>query len=185
MCATTIHPERLKTLHDIPGLMDRGGTLLYIGARLPDGLRGIPEIQNAGYTVTILDVWPGNVQELREAGWNVTQGDVRDAARVFKRKQFDVVFWWHGPEHVEKLELGKVVSGLKKIARRLLVAGCPWGLYEQGEEYGNPHERHVAHLEPEDLIVAGLPHTRTYGVRDTGYPSHITAWWRASEEEGE
>ena len=177
MCATTIHSERLKTLHDIPGLMDSGGTLLYIGARLPDGLRGIQELRNAGYAVTILEVWPDNVRKLLEAGFDATQGDV-----LFDGTRFDVVFWWHGPEHVEKSELPQVAAGLKEISRRLLVTGCPWGRYEQGEEYGNPHERHVSHLEPEDLTAAGLPHTRTYGVRDTGYPSHITAWWHSNQE---
>jgi len=182
MCATTIHPERLKTLRDIPGLMDRGGTLLYVGARLPDGLRGIQELRNAGYAVTILEIWPDNVRKLLEAGLDAVRGDVCDAARLFDGARFDVVFRWHGSEHVEKSELPRVAAGLKGISRRLPVTGCPWGRYEQGEEYGNPHERHVLHLEPENLIAAGLPHTRTYGVGDTGYPGHVTAWWRSNQE---
>jgi hypothetical protein len=177
MCANTIHPDRLKTLHEIPGLMTGSGTLLYIGARLPDGLRGIPELKEAGYEVTILEVWPKNVAALREAGWNVIEGSAQDAPEILAGRRFDVVFWWHGPEHVVKKELPKVIDGLKEITGRILVTGCPWGEYDQPPLCGNPHERHVSHLNPEDMIKAGMPETRTFGVKDTAYPSHITAWW--------
>ena len=108
------------------------------------------EFIEAGYEVTILEPYGPNVAHLRTLPGihNVIQGDVRDlSVFIEKDETFDVVFWWHGPEHVIESDLRNVLPELEKICNHLVVLGCPWGDFPQGSLYNNPFERHVGSYE--------------------------------------
>jgi SAM-dependent methyltransferase len=122
-------------------------TVLNIGARTNRFDYG-QQFREAGYNITILEPFAQNVEYLRTLSWiqEVVQGDVRDL-KHFKNKgqKFDVVFWWHGPEHVIEDDLRGVLPELDKICNNLIVLGCPWGHYPQGHIHNNPWEEHVGH----------------------------------------
>jgi len=122
-------------------------TVLNVGARTNRFHYG-DEFKEAGYEITILEPFKANVDYLRTLPWihETIQGDVRDLTIFYERNQtFDVVFWWHGPEHVIESDLRGVLPELEKISNHLIVLGCPWGHNPQGAEAGNPWERHLGH----------------------------------------
>jgi hypothetical protein len=134
--------DSLKRL--TPDLFDYK-TVLNIGARTSRFDYG-EDFKKANYDITILEPFLPNVQYLKTISWvnKVIQGDVRDLSYFIKNKiKFDVVFWWHGPEHIPEDDLRKVLPELEKISNHLVVLGCPWGDYPQGHIDGNPYEAHV------------------------------------------
>lgn len=126
--------------------------ILYIGARSNRFDYGL-EFRAAGYNIDVLEVFPENVRHLKTIPWinNVIEGDVREIS--FWNDYYDVVFWWHGPEHIHSNELIPTLNKLEIYARKLIVLGCPWGTYVQGAIHNNPWEEHVGaysweHFEP-------------------------------------
>ena len=153
---------------------------LYVGAH-PGRAQLAPEMKAAGYELTLLEIWDNNVRAFMEKPGPFTTvwgGDVRDVADIVYHyrpaKPFPVSVWWHGPEHVLIDELPSVLEGLEFATRALVVLACPWGRNPQGAAYGNPHEKHVAHLDIPDLerlgyTVVGLgEHNRLW--------SQLLAW---------
>lgn len=128
-------------------------TLLYIGASASRA-ELLSEFEVAGYKIIILEAWKANVSALAEKGLNVVHGDVRQIDKHIKTK-FDIVFWWHGPEHVNVFEAGYVLGRLQSHAKHLVVASSPWGKYPQGAIDGNPYERHLCELYIDDYISMG------------------------------
>jgi len=166
-----------QTLNKIPGLLDKKGTMLYIGAWYPQGMDGLDDFKKAGYDILILEVFEKSALEVRSLGWKVKLGDVRKAREIFKEERFDVVVWWHGPEHVDVKDLPSALEDLKTLAKRLLVVGCPRGKSVQGVFDGNPYEKHVSTLVREDLIKLGLTNVLEVDRPHRNNVGHLTAWW--------
>jgi hypothetical protein len=91
--------------------------------------------------------------------------------------RYQAVVWWHGPEHVKREELAATLARLEAMAD-IVILGCPWGVYPQGDYGGNPHEVHLATLLPEDFETLGYEVT-TLGKRDDP-ASNLIAWKRSS-----
>jgi hypothetical protein len=183
----------LAFLNKRPGLVGREGQLtrcvpeylsyrsvLYIGAR-PSRMQIIDLFHDAGYVIDILEIFRPNVMRLlamnQEIKWfrRIVEGDVRAARRIMD-EIYDVVFWWHGPEHVAKGELAKVTAELELMARALVIMGCPHGDVKQGVSYGNVHEIHRAALFAADFEALGYQ-TDVRGVANKG-GSNILSWKR-------
>lgn len=146
-------------------------TVLYIGASKERSLF-LEEFIKAGYKITILEVFRQNIEFLKNLPFecNIIEGDVRSFA--FKDK-FDVVFWWHGPEHVEESKLKDTLKILESSANKLVVLGCPWGSHPHGEIYGNPYEKHLSQYYEGYFEKFGYK-TNYFGRRDV-ICSNITA----------
>ena len=156
--------ESLKRM--IPGLFDM--SCLYIGAR---GDR-IDYFRDFNKQPTVLEAWEPNVVDLNSKGIVAIHEDVRK----IKPTTFwgwEVVFWWHGPEHIKKKALKKTLRKLERIASKAVVLGCPWRYFEQPAIGDNPYEEHLSHLDYEDFEELG------YEVECLGYidqrGSNITA----------
>ena len=148
----------LQVRDHLPELFD--GThhsMLYIGANY---LRQhfLQEFVKNYDLVTILEIFEENIKYLKnqyhESNTKIIQGDVRDATKIFSEK-FDVCFFWHGPEHLQKDETEKVLGMLEGITRNIIVLGMPHGHYEQGPEYGNDCESHLWDIYPADMQKLG------------------------------
>jgi len=139
--------DRTASLERLAPDLFKYKSVLNIGARTSRFNYG-QEFREAGYNITVLEPFKPNVEYLRTLLWihEVIQGDVRDL-KVFKEREqkFDVVFWWHGPEHVIEEDMIKVIPELEKICNHLVVLGCPWGHCPQGEIHNNPWEKHIGH----------------------------------------
>jgi len=153
--AERIEAARLAQLRAfVPGLF-AAGTLLYIGASIRRA-QCLVDLVAAGRRVTILEAWPANAEHYRgRPGLEVVRGDVRALASLsLPAEIYDAAFWWHGPEHVARAELATVLAGIERRAR-LVVLGCPWGVYPQSAIEGNRYEQHVAVLGPQDFGALG------------------------------
>jgi hypothetical protein len=169
-------------MHDIrpylPELFTKPGSLLYIGAR-PDAHSWLPELFLAGHSLTVLEVWPENTEGLRGDPRisRLIQGDVREIDTL--PLTFDMIFWWHGPEHLSYDEIGPTLARLEAKALRLVALACPYGYYPQGAHKGNPYEEHKTYLYPEQFTDWGYE-VRTDGQEDEA-GSEIVAWKRTGQ----
>jgi hypothetical protein len=146
-------------------------TVLYIGAseRRSDYLS---EFKNKGYEISVLEAFKSNVDYLKKIPWikEVIHGDVR---KFKSEKKYDVVFWWHGPEHIEERDLVSVLERLEALCKKIIVLGCPFGKYEQEEIGGNPYEKHLSHLD--GILFEELGYGVGYIGRKDQEGSNITA----------
>jgi hypothetical protein len=119
-----------------------GSTMLNVGMRQPEDLRNwwwIKICQANEVMPFVLEVFRPNVDRLVQHGVpNVHEGDVRCFSQCFERS-FDIILWWHGPEHVEKNSSIACIRTLQAKCR-LLILGSPWGPYPQDAIDGNVHE---------------------------------------------
>jgi len=137
--------DRTASLHRLAPDLFKYKSVLNVGART-DRFDYGKEFGKSGYEITVLEPFFQNVLFLRTVPeiHNVIQGDVRNLnGFIEEEKTFDIVFWWHGPEHVGESDLRNVLPELEKICNHLIVLGCPWGDYPQGPLHNNPYECHV------------------------------------------
>lgn len=105
--------------------------------------------------------------------YQVILGKVEEIEK-FSLDPFDVIFFWHGPEHLAQHQIEPTLKKLESISNYLVVLGMPFGKYEQGSEYGNPFETHLSSIYPPFLQQLGY-HTETLGKQDQ-QGSNIAAW---------
>jgi len=170
--------ERLELLRRyVPRLWERPGDVLYVGAA-PQRFECGPELAQAGHRLTLLEVWP-EYAALYQDHPDVKRVIVGDVRNPPLGEYYDVVFWWHGPEHVERAEVRPTLNKLEALAD-LVVVGCPWGEYPQEAVDGNPHQAHRCALYPEDLRHWGY-RVATLGQRDVPRRGALIAWREAGE----
>jgi len=167
-----IRNERDKQLERcIPGLFDYK-SVLYIGANIYrcDVLK---DFRNHGYKIDILEPFKGNCDYYRGViGINkVHQGTIQKFITPIK---YDIVFWWHGPEHVTKEDLEISLKNMESMAKFLVVLGSPWGKNDQEQIYGNPLEKHVSSIYEEDFNQRGYA-VDAIGTKDT-WNSNLLIW---------
>jgi hypothetical protein len=151
-------------------------TVLYIGARI-DRADFLGEFQKNNYRIDILEIYKPNLDFLRQIEWinNVIEGDVQNIESLVNCK-YDIIFWWHGPEHIDNEKLEITLNKLKKFSNKLVICGCPWGIYKQGEIKGNFWETHLSSLYPINFEKLNFK-TKTLGeINKKG--SNILAWFR-------
>lgn len=183
-----IQGDRLKQLEEkIPDIWNYE-TLLYIGARVVektrerwDGMRMIPQFIKAHYGIDILEAWKRNVEELNKFNEEknvfnkIIHGDVRNIRTLVKQK-YDIIMWYHGPEHVEEESVKPTLKYLEFLANYIAIAACPWGHYKQASIAGNYYEIHISHLYPEFFEYIGWQ-TDTLGEMDVK-GSNLLTWRR-------
>ena len=120
-------------------------SVLYVGART-DRMDYGDKFKEGGAVVDVLEVFEPNVAHLKTVDWlnEVYCGDVRTFSTD---KKYDIVFWWHGPEHIQEEELASTLTLLEDNAKVAVVLGCPWGNFPQGHLHSNPNEEHVSHYD--------------------------------------
>lgn len=162
-----------QLLKCIPTILDYK-TLLYIGAR-KRMTQMVDLFVAASYTIDILEIWHPNVASLRDLKYirRVIEGDIRNILKM-NFTNYDIVMWWHGPEHVHWKELGEILKNLELLANELTVIACPWGDNFQGQWKSNIHEEHVSSLYPEIFKGFGWK-IDTIGEKDVP-ESNLLAW---------
>jgi len=168
---------RLALLRErIPPVLSKGGTALYIGAS-PSRFQLGRELHDAGYEITLLEAWEPNAKHYLGHPWikYIVNADVRKLGKFdLPHARYDLVVWWHGPEHVTREELPATLQQIEGVCTGIVLLGCPWGRNPQGAVGGNEYERHSGAHYPEDFNNLGYE-TAVLGGRDQQW-SHIMAW---------
>jgi len=177
--------QRLAQLNElVPGLLRPGAerSCLYVGAT-PWRFQLARELHEAGYELTLLEVDKDNAYYYEGHPWlggGVICGDVSE---FVPSRCWDVIVWWHGPEHIAPGELPGTLAKLEASAEQLVVLAAPWGENWQPMVEGNSHQEHKAHLQPEDFERLGYQ-TATLGVQgDLSTWPHVLAWKWMQEPE--
>lgn len=156
----------------IPDVFDYQ-TVLYVGAG--NRLQMFDHFVDRKYEIDIVEVFLPNVMKLGSVKGirTIYNSDIR----YFRtQNKYDVVFFWHGIEHIQRDELLPLTNKMKTYANKLIVLGMPYGEYEQGTIYDNPYEEHVTAWYPEDFPIRGFK-CDTIGMRDSKR-SNLIAWKR-------
>lgn len=152
---------RIPLLLDMaPDVFDHQ-TYLYIGAR--DDTFNLSE-QLRQKSVSVLEVYDDYIVRLRESDWlDVIKGDIR----LWETdRQWDVVIWWHGPEHIPEQDLDVLIPKIETFATKIAVMAGPWGHTTVRTNHKNPYEFHFSVLTPERFAKHGYT-VRTVGQKDT------------------
>lgn len=147
----------------------KGRTLLYVGA-MPERQDFLAELIGWGWVVDILEVWEPYHEYLRALHGvrAVYGGNILDCQELPGRYQ--VVFWWHGPEHMEKDKVPQALQNAEAIAEEAVILGMPFGKTDSGVTEGNTYNQHVSAWQGPDIGDLGY----TWLVTTEGY-RNITA----------
>ena len=129
------------------------GTLLYVGARI-DACNWLSELALAGNLITLLEIERAHarafVGDSRVRG-GVYTGDVRQLSG-----DYDYIFWWHGPQLVDRGEIVATVRNLERHTGQIVVLSSPWGYLPGGDNRWNIYPEHYEELGYE-FAVSGEP----------------------------
>ena len=169
--------EREKQLDNcIPDLY-KYKSVLYVGANT-HRCHILPTFRNRGYKIDIVEPFEKNCKYYKGViGINeVHHSTIKD----FKPKgTYDVVFWWHGPEHIDKNELEAAMKHMEWMANKLVVLGVPWGINKQEAIDDNNFEIHRASMFEKDFTQYGYK-TNTIGKINT-CNGNLIAWKQMGE----
>ena len=172
------HPRYLNAfMGSVPQVLDKR-TCLYVGA-WPGGTALIPELRAAGYELTIVEVWAPYVVDLQHEMLPHEKVVCSDIRTWEADSKYDLVIWWHGPEHMPIADWEATLEKLDGCARAWCVVAGPWGPYRQPPIDGNPQQEHVAVLEAKWFSARGW-NVKTFGRH--GIPGGEVVAWRHREK---
>lgn len=146
--------------------------MLYIGAN-KYRCHMLNQFRNRNYLIDIVEPFKDNCKIYDGViGINkVYNSTIQDFVR---ERTYDVVLWWHGPEHIDINELKPTLDKMETMANKYVILGTPWGNNPQEAIYGNPLEEHKTHLYEENFNKYNYK-TNTIGVKDT-WNSNLLIW---------
>ena len=160
----------------------RFGRVLYVGASLtrkkpPCMLR---DLRKRSSHIDCLEIYEPNIAPIRAKGWfqEVRLGDVRDLR--LEPGDYDLVVWWHGPEHVPHQDAIRVMGYLRSNASNVWI-GAPWGEQPQNPRTcavleANPFQEHLCSVDQGMLEDLGF-HVMACGACDSAdYQSYLIGW---------
>jgi len=129
--------------------------------------------------VGLLEVFKGNFDKFKAKNpghVEATLGSIADFAKLYSKGQWDMVYWDHGPEHAESIEMLESVTETLKEYTKVILYACPWGSCPQKEMYGNSFEKHSVPIYEKHFLNMGME-VKTFGEVDTRAAGEIVAWW--------
>ena len=177
--------RKRQLLKHIPGVV-KCESMLYIGAN-PRRMELLDLFwaKAPDMRIHVVEAWEENVKGLKKLNAeygifrDIIHQDVRNIVEVKGREvhyqdMWDIVMFWHGPEHLEKEEIPSILGAMEILADRYVILGCPWGSFPQKDVGGNPFEEHKSVLYPKDFISWGY---WTDTIKKPGKRGgHILAW---------
>ena len=188
----------VQLLSALPDVFDHK-TVLYVGAKVkkrwPKGMLFIDRFSDAGYEIDILEPWLANVNGLLQLNKfgrkfkdeviinpglfrEIIHGSTHEIEKIdyFDTIKYNVVFWWHGPEHINEKNLIPTIKTLESKASKLVALATPFGFTKQIAVGGNPFEIHESGLTPSLYDQIGYKWS-TWG-EEGGRSSNLIGWKR-------
>ena len=173
-----VHVKRISQINAVlPELLKPNKELscLYVGAT-PWRFQLGKELHDAGYSITLLEVDKDNWYYYIDHPW-LTGGCIHGNVSSFETdRRWDVVVWWHGPEHIALEHLETTLRKLESMATQLVVLAAPWGENLQPAVEGNSNQEHKAHLQPSHFESLGYKTATCGDKEDLSTWPHILAW---------
>lgn len=129
-------------------------SMLYVGGHFHMG-RNLQMTQYFKCPIDVVEIYEPNVKDLQNSK-RIRQVFYNDIRTFGASKMYEVVMWWHGPEHVPKKDLPAILLRMSQYCSKYIIFACPNGVYEQGPEYGNQYEIHASHYTVQDFIDIGM-----------------------------
>jgi len=129
------------------------------------------------YKIDLLEIWKPHVDYYRfinsQAKFfnKIVCGDVSKVEEYDLAEKYDVVFWFHGPEHVEFDVATSTINLLKKKTGKVFVCVCPFGVSHSPARGGNKFNLHRSALYPDYFLDLDME-SRCEGDK------RIKSWWR-------
>jgi hypothetical protein len=101
--------------------------------------------------------------------FNFVNCDVVEVDKYVHRK-FDLVLWWHGPEHIKEEFLVPTIKKLERLSNKYVVLGSPEGWHEQGSDRDNHFDSHLS--GPDSAFYRSLGY-ESYWVMDPVFKSTL------------
>lgn len=147
-------------------------SLLYVGADI-HRCHMLKDFRNREQFIDIVEPFEANCNYYKGVNGinNVYQSTIQD----FKpNTKYDIVLWWHGPEHMNENEYEKTFKHMETMANKYIIMGVPWGINKQDAIDNNDYEIHRTSTLPEHFEKYGYK-TNSIGNKDTWY-SNILIW---------
>lgn len=113
-----------------------------------------------GKNIICLDIYQPYLEECKKLGFKTLNIDARKVSKYFSPGSVDIVLCMDFLEHLEKKEALKLLSELKKIARRQIVIFGPLGYVPADRDEcgstGSPYRVHRSFWEKEELEKLGF-----------------------------
>lgn len=95
--------------------------------------------------VSYLEIFKPYIDKFKDGKYPIIHGDVTKIDEVIANGTFDIICWFHGPEHVDQNKLLSTFDKLYNSANKAIIAAAPWGKYYdyQEELHTNPYEKHL------------------------------------------
>jgi hypothetical protein len=175
MTKEIVRAREKQLMRQIPGAL-KYKTLLYIGANAKR-MQMLKLFIKQKYRIDIIEIWPENIAGLK--AWNQKKKNVKkfycaDIRKFIPASKYDVIMWWHGPEHVRIEELRDILAHLEWSARHLVILASPWGDVAQEIDSKNPFEEHLAALYPKTWSGFGYK-SHAIGKENIAF-SNLLAW---------
>jgi ferredoxin-like protein FixX len=167
-----------------------GESCLYVGGNLLR-VEMAHELKKTGFEITLLEIFKPYCEAMEKSPKfaGIFSEIICGSIQGFKPERvWDLIVWWHGPEHIVVEELPTVISDIEKMAKKLVVFACPHGVYRfdeaqtiefckknaaiLGSAEANMAEVHVAALYPEFFENLGYK----VNAMGSGTGSNLLAW---------
>jgi len=139
--------------------------MLYVGAfRGACALVDMFKTNNPSIKITLIEAFEDSVNYFKQHKLfdRVVHANVVDCLSHFEPAEFDAVVWWHGPEHVEKLQSICAIKDLETLASKIILIGSPWGNRPQ-KNNTNTFQNHVSAFDIYDFNKLGYQDIKTIG----------------------
>lgn len=90
---------------------------------------------------------------------------ILEIGTAFAPGSFDVVLACDVIEHLTKEDGFKLLEQMEKIARKRTIIFTPNGFLPQGEEFGNPYQRHISGWTADEMTARGYQVVGINGLR--------------------
>ena len=92
-----------------------------------------------------LEIFQPYIDKFSGREYPIIKGDVTKIDETIAKGDFDIVCWFHGPEHVDQSKLLSSFDKIFDVVNVAFIACAPWCRYHdyQEELNNNPYEKHM------------------------------------------
>jgi hypothetical protein len=97
-------------------------------------------------SITYIEIFEGYREKFKNREYKIIAGDIREIDNVITNGEFDLICWFHGPEHIKNEEMPQTFDKLRKLCGKGVVSICPFGsYYDEDMICDNVYEIHIQH----------------------------------------